>query len=395
MAKVTTGRARGASKEAEDPDHLTMRLFDPGMTAMHRAGLGGLASTLRYIEQAYQQGRIQAHEAPGGPWDEDRPPWVVETDSITLRFGRPEAAREYFRRLFAMAFQLNDGLIYLPGQYAQPANQAIRADLQLGLALTFLQHGKTRSLAKDSTTVSHDPEGTGLPSITVEYRECSGYKHQNGWQDCVDVRRGNLSRAIVGIEGPLNPGAVVRHNAFSGPTKISESVDRLIPLYFALIGTVALPINRGVGVLLVPDVEDLVQFAIARPFMTPRSSRECQVAGAADAGLQLQVRMKARHLGLPACQAITLRPTPWASQQKSRVQSLYVPALRGRDLDVFELALARLAPRIVIRTAKTTTGKVKAKVTKEDQKAFRTDSVVRPLIAENLTRGRRGTLILD
>ena len=33
------------------PDQLTMTLFAPGMTALHRAGLGGLACTLKAMEQ--------------------------------------------------------------------------------------------------------------------------------------------------------------------------------------------------------------------------------------------------------------------------------------------------------------------------------------------------------
>jgi CRISPR-associated protein Cas8a1/Csx13 len=279
-------------------------------------------------------------------------------------------------------------LIWLPGQYDVdlPPNLAVRADLQLALTLTFLQHGKTRRLAKQSLAAAHDAEGDGVPGVIVEYRKCSGYKHQQGWKDCA-ARSGCVSTTPVPIEGPLNPGAAVRHNAFAGPTKLQEPVERLIALYFALVGCIALPINRGVGVLLVPDVDDLAMFAMARPQMTPTSGRESLVAGAADAGLRLQVRLRARHLGLAACHAMTLRSTPWASQQKSRVESMYIPVLTGHDLDVYELALSKLAPRVAT-VVKETRGRGKARVTRERRKSFRTDSVVRPLIADNLARGR-------
>jgi CRISPR-associated protein Cas8a1/Csx13 len=397
MAKVKKPKTEKVAKTPktpkapQGPDHLTMSLFAPGMTALHRAGLGGLACTLKYIERAYQQGALSDDEVPGGPWTVDRPPWDVEPDRITLKFGQPASARAFLKNLFAIGFGLepHDKLIRLPGQYDLAPNSAVRSDLQLGLTLTFLQHGKTRLLAKEPTTATHDPDGNGVPGVIVEYRQCSGYKHQKGWEDCVNAKTGCLSGTTVGIEGPLNPGAVVRHNAFSAPTKIDEPVERLLPLYFALVGCVALPVNRGVGVLLIPEVDDLESFAFARPLMTATNGRQSMAAGAADAGLQLQIRMKAAHLGLPACHAVTLRPTPWASQQKSRVESLHIPVLHGRDLDVFELALAHLKPRIAVRTIKESSGKVKAKVTKERREAFRVDSVVRPLIAENLARGRR------
>ncbi|MCI0335618.1 MAG: type I-MYXAN CRISPR-associated Cas8a1/Cmx1 [Planctomycetes bacterium] len=391
MAKVMKPKSTKRAKAATGPDHLTMRLFAPGMTALHRAGLGGLACTLKYIERAYQQGALDDDEVPGGPWVDGKPPWEIEADQVTLRFGKLELAHEYLKQLFALGFRLNehDELINLPGQYRITLNAAVRADLQLGLTLTFLQHGKTRTLAKAPTTASHDPDGDGIPSVVVEYRRCSGYKHQKGWEDCVNPKTGCLSTSTVGIEGPLNPGAVVRHNAFAAPTKIEEPVERLLPLYFALIGCVSLAVNRGVGVLLIPEVDDLQSFAIARPLMTPISGKQSIAAGAADVGLQLQVRMKAAHLGLAACHAVTLRSTPWASQQKSRVESLYIPVMRGRDLDVYELALAQLRPRVATRVVKESIGKGKAKVTKERREAFRTDSVVRPFIAQNLARGRR------
>lgn len=373
------------------PDHLTLRLFAPGMSHIHRAGLGGLACTLKYIERNSK--RLKADVLPGGPWPSGRPPWQIEANQITLKFGEPQQAAAFLERLFKLAFQIgrNDGLIRLPGQYVQgqEPNPAVLAELQMGITLTFLQHGKSRILAKESTPATHDPDGDGVPGVIVEYRACSGYKHQDGWKYCVNKKTGCLSSATVGIEGPLNPGAVVRHNAFSGPTKIDEPVERLLPLYFALVGCFTIPINRSVGVMLVPEIEDLNDFAEERPTQTPVNGKQTLTAGAADAGLQLQVRLKKRQFNLTACHAITFRPTPWASQQKSRVESLYIPVLDDRDIHLFERACAHLPSRSALHTIRESTGKGKAKVVAEKQESFRVDSVVRPLIADNLARSRR------
>ena len=85
---------------------------------------------------------------------------------------------------------------------------------------------------------------------------------------------------------------------------------------------------------------------------------------------------------------MTFRPTPWASQQKSRVATIHVPSVAPADLERYERALAHLPTRIVGRVIKESTGKGKQKVTTEHTESFRADSVVRPLIAENLALGR-------
>jgi CRISPR-associated protein Cas8a1/Csx13 len=365
------------AKVVEPPGSLTMSLFAPGMTMLHRAGLGGLASSLRYIERAWLNDVILTEELPGGPWVNGNPPWEVTPRSITLRFGDPKEARTFFQRLFRLSFRLKDGLLHLPGQYGDmPPSLAVRAEIQAGLTLTFLQHGKTRKLAKNPISYQVDPEGDGRP-VTIEYKTCEWYKHQDGWIDLTEEKTGFLTVGSIEVIGPLNPGAVVRHVKFSRDTRIEEPPERALPLYFALVGCLALSVNRGMGVLLVPDVEDLRAFAVDRPLMTPASMKECRIASASDAALQAQVRLRARGVldrdGLPACNAARFRPTTWASQQKSRVE-----AITMHRLD----ALRR-------KRVKETHGTGRAKQTVEVERFFWADSVVRPLIADNLARGER------
>ena len=50
------------------PDHLTMTLFAPGMTAIHRAGLGGLACTLQAMERQYKADLLSAPTNCPGRW---------------------------------------------------------------------------------------------------------------------------------------------------------------------------------------------------------------------------------------------------------------------------------------------------------------------------------------
>jgi CRISPR-associated protein Cas8a1/Csx13 len=159
------------------------------------------------------------------------------------------------------------------------------------------------------------------------------------------------------------------------------------------------------GVLVVPDVEDLTAFAVDRPLMTPSTMKECRIASGGDAALQSQVRLRARGLieynGLPACFATRFRPTTWASQQKSRVETIFIRRLEvdrhqcthetadEKHLHQFETALAILSPRIRVRLLKETRGTGRTRETVIREHHFWADSVVRPLIADNLARGER------
>jgi CRISPR-associated protein Cas8a1/Csx13 len=385
------------------PDHLTMSLFAPGMSPLHRAGLGGLACTLGALERHHRAGLLRDEVLPA-PFIDGRPPWDVDDQTVTLRFGAPEQAGPYLRRLFAYAFGIrDDGLIYLPGQHFNEPSAAVLADLQAGLTLTFLQHGRVRALAKEPTLVTYDVEGDGRPGIEVQYKKCSGFKHQNGWESLVD-KRGVLVSKPITVDGPISPGSVVRHVAYTGDTGMEDPPERMLPLYFALVGCLALPVNRGVAALIVPDVTDLAEFVLDRPAMTPTTATECQIAGAADAGFAAQVRVRRnprrsaevatrarRSLGvaaIPGGHAMTFTPTPWASQQKSRVATIAVPPGEDRLLDRYERALSHLPARVVNRTLTAATGRGKARTVVERREAFRTDSIVRPLIAENLALGR-------
>ena len=374
----------------EPPSALTLRLFDPGMSPIHRAGLGGLACALGYVERAVRSGEVAPDRAPGGPWAEGVPPWKVEPLQITLDFQEPEKCREFFERLFALTFQLRDGLIFLPPQHRNEPTLEVLAELQTGLLLTFLQHEKTRTMSKEETVHSYEIDEK---TLRVAFRKCSFYRHQEGWKELTDSD-GCLNLGTVEIAGPLNPGAVVRHVAFSTQTKIEEGVSRALPLFFSLVGCLALPVNRGCGVLLVPEVEDLVGFAKRRPAMTPRTVRECRVAGGSDAILQAQVRLRALETSdrgrSSAFHAAVLRPTPWASQQKSRVQTIWVENVEDEDLDLFALALAELPPKVLTPKGAAegaVPGRKRKVPAKEDPGAFWVDSVVRPLVADNLAQG--------
>jgi CRISPR-associated protein Cas8a1/Csx13 len=401
------------------PNFLEMRLFAPGMTLLHRAGLGGLASTLKYIERAWEKGALLEDELPGWPWANAQPPWEIDAQTVMLRFGKPDAASEYLKRLFKIAFDIKDGLIYLPGQYSEvPPTASVRAILQEAIQLTFLQHGPTCGSRTAERTVTYEVDNAQL---TITHDVFTSYKHQ-GWYWLERNERSKEKDPVTGkklktgnriqnhvyfpavtdggvlaggghpVDNAIFPGAMPRHNRFDRQSSISESDGGLICLYFAPVGCLALVVNKVTGVLIVPEIEDLRLFALIRPHMTPTSPKECRIGNAADAALQAQVRLRGKHLvqdqDLPGCYGMTLKPTAWAGQIKSRVATVRVPSGNELRLDRFELALALLPAKVVTRTAAETKGRGKNKTTVERRESFMVDSIIRPLVAENLALGR-------
>ena len=176
MGKVTD--------EVKGPTSLAMRLFEPGMSPMHRAGLGGLACTLRHIEEKYRAGFLTDEEIPGGPWENGIPPWEITPLEITLFFGKPQSAGEFLERLFAIAFSIKDGLIYLPAQHRNEPSPEVLVELQNGLTLTFLQHGLVRKLESTEYTTTYEVDDH---KILVSFKRCSFYKHQAMFQANPDI----------------------------------------------------------------------------------------------------------------------------------------------------------------------------------------------------------------
>jgi CRISPR-associated protein Cas8a1/Csx13 len=86
---------------------------------------------------------------------------------------------------------------------------------------------------------------------------------------------------------------------------------------------------------------------------------------------------------------MTFTPTAWASQQKSCVATIHVAPGNDKVLDRFERALAHLRPRIAVRNIRESTGRGRQKIVTERREAFRADSIVRPLMADNLALGRK------
>ena len=346
-------------------DSLTIDLFEPGMNPLLRAGLGGLACTLNWIDETEDP----ITKPPGS--------WSFDDREVTLRWeGGAKGAGAFFEALYGLAFRLDDGLIDLPGSYGREGlSPIIRSELQQGMSLTILQFGPNRKARSKVPEVKrYEIDGQ---SMTVQHQYLIGYTHRSGWRDLV-TPKGEL-RPSAPIGGTIAPGFVQRHVAHPA-SAIELPVGLALSAHFALVGTLSLAINRNSGVLVIPDVQELRQFVRRRPHLNPRAPRDCQVNSPADAALQAQIRLRAIAAGQSAkadrCLAILFATKPWNPNQKARSGVLDID-METRDLDLFEEAMQiqELRPRPV---------PPKGEKKGDPSRTFWSKGVVRPLIAENL-----------
>lgn len=387
MAKTTS------VKKVPAPSTLTLRLNAPGMTVMHRAGLGGLAATLQNLSKRREKTDQNRETFEHSCWHEEFN-WEIQPTKITLDFYKPEWAGDFLKWLFEFSFRIDEnGMIYLPGQHLgtedlrPDSGPEICARLQSGFTLTFLQHGGTRTLAKTETEKSYE---IGDKKIKFTYKECQDYSHQTMWEEW--VKNGKLVLKNHNVRSQLNPGAVVRHMAFK-QSEITQPIELILPLAFAIVGTLALPTtSRSIGVLIVPYIEDLTAFAKLRPRVTPNAISKTYISSAGDAALRyenecrgVEVAEKTKTIG---CDVMTFRTLPWATQQKLRSTALPVTSIDKEFSEFFRTVLQYLPPRIIEKKTEEKSGRGKDAVKTERIDYFWTDSVVRPFVADNLVLGK-------
>jgi CRISPR-associated protein Cas8a1/Csx13 len=357
-----------------------MRLHAPGMTVLHRAGLGGLAATLKYLERAAATEELTEEEFPGAPWPLDGPPWEVGEESVTLRFGDAEdAAAVFFDRLFRATFRIRDGLVYLPGQYGGlPPPLPVRAALQDGLLRTFYDHGPQSRGVGDRMSICFDVDDK---QVAVEYPRIEWYSHQHG---------AALATASLSSPQPLTrmlyPGAIQRHVKHAA-SSITNLAPLLVPLLFAPVGCFALRAggrrvkdkNRRVfkpgGVIIIPDFNNLPDARSILASLIPRDTRESRVVSPGDAALGAEIRLRAANLvhspSLASIRAVWCCATDWNSrlQPPCWVCQIQQDALNDERLERYAVAVAVLRSQVY---------------TNQGGENFLVDSVVRPLIANNL-----------
>ncbi|MBI4661755.1 MAG: type I-MYXAN CRISPR-associated Cas8a1/Cmx1 [Verrucomicrobia bacterium] len=324
-------------KAIEVEQSLTWRLSDQGMDLLERAGLAGLYMAL---QSASKTGSLSPLS-----WHEDD----LRSDSVTVRWSGP--AKPGFVKLMDWAWQLSEGLLYLPGVHDDRDRAALqyRVPMHSGIMRTFLQHPNTQpkleavdrviEVEEDKTIVVRfeppaarvdDPKRGNNPKTKRLYKKKIAADclkpHTDLEKKKFFDRAGCFSTNDVSLSNWVYPGIAGRYGdekSWDGPATIALLL-MLAPtvcLYHRLQG------EGGNWVFVVPDVRDVEEFAATRRLMNLNADF-IDVASLGDAGLQFLAEYSTRSprkvLG-SGCRVVAMGYVGYYQGQSIRKSVLDIP----------------------------------------------------------------------
>ncbi|NEP03095.1 MAG: type I-MYXAN CRISPR-associated Cas8a1/Cmx1, partial [Symploca sp. SIO2E9] len=301
-------------------------LGNPGYTLLHRAGLAGLWMTLKQLQR-----EVPIENRPERfRWETDTDDLVVAHRRFTLQWENNDlAVIDWFLR---WSFQIADGLIYLKALDSTNMRIESQVIVHQGILGTLLQHNSTHKATgiQEKSFLLDDDK----PPVLVKYKSLQSYVYQDFAKNLCD-KKGNWLKKPITVAGWLNPGAAVKHIAFSSSTSFEEIPEQAFILLFAPVACYyfllrsTLRDKRAQYALIIPEVTDLEKYANYRqnPHLREASYKDFFASGLGDAGLRFltyeTTAELANKFGLERCQVLTLGTVAWASQQKTRTD-LYV-----------------------------------------------------------------------
>jgi CRISPR-associated protein Cas8a1/Csx13 len=342
---------------------IELSLGDPSFTMLHSAGLAGLWMTLNQLDREGVK-----YEGLS---------WKLTDRSISLTIDGSHLAA--LRWLLSESFQLQDGTISLRGLDAKSMRIDALAIVHQGILGTFLQHNSTHKSA-GTKTINLELDEHKIISITS--KSLNSYAYQDFAASLCD-KNGELSTKPINVAGWLNPGAAVRHVAFSSNTSISESAINALLLLFAPVACYyyilrsKLRDKRAQYALVIPEITNLAAFAKYKQNIHSRYAtyQDFHASSLGDAGLRfLTYDTTLEILGdfnLTSCQVITLGTVAWSTQQKTRT-------------DVYTVT----ANESVCKNYKICRNELPEKVIDGKTGAFIAPSFARELISDNLARSQ-------
>ncbi|HEY6001181.1 MAG TPA: type I-MYXAN CRISPR-associated Cas8a1/Cmx1 [bacterium] len=345
---------------------LTLSLFDPGMTPLHRVGLAGLYMTLEKLDP-------KKYEKLGS--------WELEPSRVHLRWnGKPAA---FIGDLLEDAFGIGEGgVIEFAAHRGHPMGQAQRFLVHSAILGTFLQHPLVKGV-EGPVAVSLDLEDR---QVLHSHRPATWYSNQKS--KILFTRAGDF-RSAIELAGWILPGGGVRHNEYAKETKVTERPELLLALLFAPAASLYFLISRKgsdgkydrrfSAAVVLPEVVELRNYAKAFSRYLDAPAERLHASGLGDAGLlglaSLQLYRPSgmiQALTVDSCTVISMGTVGW-SRQKTRTAVAHVRDVDLVRLNLFAIALSQIGNRLLL---------------KKSGGYWVATSLSRGLIADNIAAGR-------
>lgn len=347
-------------------NRMNLKLFEPGMTHLHRVGLAGLYMTLKQLDP-------EEFKDTGG--------WRLHKTGIELFW--KEKPRKLIAPIIEKSFGISrDGLIDFLVHRRKGLGDLERVQIHNAILRTFLQHGKTRKIASTTSKVSYEYDGK---KINVDIAPI--YSYQNQSIEEIFRKNGAQLTKTIKLAGWNFPGGGVRHIGFSG-SSLTENPENFLCLVFAPVGSLYFLIStknsegkydarKGAAIVL-PHLKNLEAYdECYQNYLTSPVDR-LYASSLGDAGLNALTALNLytrslRDLWIDSCTTIILGTISWSKQQKTRTGISHFKNIEKHNLNFFFSASNLLKNRFII---------------KDDDTYYVQTSTVRGLISDNIASGK-------
>lgn len=344
---------------------ITLRLFDPGMTHLHRVGLAGLYMTLKSLNPA--------EYAEAGGWD-------LQPQGVELHWTR--TPRDLLAPIIEKSFGVSpEGIIRFAAHASSSMGDLNKLLLHRAILLTYLQHGKTRESSGKERKLAFQFEDK---PVVESFKPLANFHKKNPTQQLFNSKC--EFKKDIEMAGWLFPGGVVRHVVHSTATALTSGPEKFLALLYAPVGSLYFLIShkgsdgkydkRKAAALVLPHINNLANYSTNYSRFLDSPVQRLFVDGLGDAGLMALTLLNLAEadgvidsLEINSCTIVTLGTVSWASQQKTRTGLKHVRRLDTATLNFFDLAWRTLKNRPYIT---------------EDGKLIVGVSPVRGLLADNI-----------
>ena len=300
-----------------------LNLFGPNKTIYHRVGMLGIASTLMSIEELGLTDQIQL---PGS--------WNINEKSIEI-FCDKNYRKEFMKKLYNYAFQLQDECFYFPGQspFEMPDFE-IRAKMTELIGKTFYcGRGGSSKQGKGEISLTIDDE-----IKTIKYEKYSEPTHKKLWEDILDDNKLKIKNIEFG--SVIIPGFT--DNYIHGTPKLDPL--SIFCFHFFLVGS-QLFHNK---ILILPEIKNLKKSLFIRDSFYPKTYKDCFVNNCFDAILEMKMKIKQNEYiednDLLSCESSVMSFKNWNGIRPINSKIIRVDNDEV-DIDLFEKIYKSIAPR--------------------------------------------------
>lgn len=294
--------------QLEKTTKLTLSLWNTCPTQLHRAGLGGLWFVLKSLSSV--KGKVINWEISS------------DADEITLTWNCSDS--KAITWLLSQAYQLGKkGGLDEEGVIKIPANGDLTKLQQIAIhngitSVFYLQPTTIKSLGKTTKILPIEEN----KQIEVEYKPLEYYPHQD--LRTLKPYKKDQFKPYIPIVSWLYPGGGNLHEALGAKTKLEETPAGLIALAFAPIACSYYRVRsrlkqaKSLWALIIPDVENLEDFAHSRKQQNQTRYLDYFASGTSDASLKYLTALAGakttKDNTVPGCQVWVFGAVPWSKQ---------------------------------------------------------------------------------